>query len=80
MTEGTRVAGGREAPIEMGAEEFRALGHRLVDRISDWMAAMPAGKVTPGETPAMVREALGRGDLPQQGSPAGELLERAADP
>jgi len=79
MAEAMRVKDGREAPIEMNAEEFRDLGHRLVDRISDWMAAMPAGKVTPGEAPAVVRDALGRGDLPESGAPAGELLDRAAD-
>ena len=49
----------RDAAIDMAPDEFRALGHKLVDRIADFMATMPAGKVTPGETPAQVRAALG---------------------
>lgn len=70
---------GRNAPIEMAPDEFRALGHKLVDRIADFMGAMPRGKVTPGETPGQVRAALGAGKgLPQQGSDPGGLLDEAS--
>ena len=65
----------RDAAIDMAPDEFRALGHKLVDRISDFMATMPTGKVTPGETPAQVRAALdSTKGLPEQGSEPGGLL------
>jgi glutamate/tyrosine decarboxylase-like PLP-dependent enzyme len=74
--DGRRAA--RRAPIELAPEEFRRLGHRLVDRISDWLAAMPAGPVTRGETPAEVRAALGDDALPETGAPPDQLLDAAA--
>ena len=39
--EGTLNETGRRAPIEMAPDEFRALGHRLVDTIADFMGTMP---------------------------------------
>lgn len=70
----------RNAPIEMTPEQFRELGHRLVDRISDFMATMPDGKVTPGETPRQVREALGaRRGLPEHGTDPAHLLDETSD-
>jgi hypothetical protein len=36
----------RTAPIDMGSDGFRAAGHKLVDRIADWLAVMPDGPVT----------------------------------
>src|SRR5215218_6305401 len=61
-------------------EEFRSLGHRLVDRIAEQMVRMPAGRVKPAETGAIVRAALGaeRG-LPESGAEPGQLLDAAAD-
>jgi len=69
----------RKAPIEMGGGEFRRLGHRLVDRIAEFLETMPAGKVTPGEEPEAVRALLGNSPLPQEGSEAEELLDEATD-
>jgi len=66
------------APLEMSPEEFRAAGHALVDRISDYLATIRTTPVTPGEKPEIVRAALGGTTLPEHGVPAGELMERAA--
>ena len=41
----------RVAPIEIEPEQWREMGHQLVDRIADWMREMPGGPVTPGESP-----------------------------
>ncbi len=66
------------APLEMGAEEFRAAGHALVDRIAAFLASIPKRRVTPGEKPEAVRAVLGEGPLPEQGTAPGPLLEQAA--
>src|SRR6266508_2472727 len=68
----------RVAPLEMEPEEFRTAGHALVDHIAEFLASIRARPVTPGETPAAVRAALGEGPLPAAGAPAGALIERAA--
>ena len=69
----------RESPIEITPEEFRRLGHRLVDRLGAWLESMPRGAVTAGEAPETVRAALGRGDLPENGTAPERLLDEAAD-
>jgi aromatic-L-amino-acid decarboxylase len=70
----------RNAPIEMEPEQFRELGHRLVDQISDFMESMPSGKVTPGESPRDVRLALGSKEgLPEKGSDPATLLNEATE-
>jgi glutamate/tyrosine decarboxylase-like PLP-dependent enzyme len=73
----------------MAPEEFRAVGHALVDRIASFLGSLPARPVTPGETPAAVRAALGGAvpggavpggaGLPETGAPAGRLLGEAAE-
>ncbi|MCI0436886.1 MAG: aminotransferase class V-fold PLP-dependent enzyme [Gemmatimonadetes bacterium] len=65
----------RAVPIDMNAEEFRAVGHRLIDRIADHLDSLRAQPVTSGETVAQVREALGRGPLPEGGRDAAGLVE-----
>ncbi|MEO8070869.1 MAG: aminotransferase class V-fold PLP-dependent enzyme [Acidobacteriota bacterium] len=70
----------RRAPLAMEPDEFRAIGHRLVDQIADRLARLPLGPVTPDESPAEVRRALGAGDaLPSAGRDAGQLVSDAAD-
>jgi len=69
----------RDAPLALDAATFRALGHRLVDQLSQYLEAVPQGPVTRGESPSAVRQALGlSGPLPESGEDPGELLERTA--
>jgi aromatic-L-amino-acid/L-tryptophan decarboxylase len=68
----------RKAPLEMAPGEFRAIGHRLVDQIADRLAQQPDGLVTPNETQADVRRALGAEQtLPSGGTDAGRLVSEA---
>ena len=70
----------RLAPLEMTEEQFRSLGHDLVDRIAGFLASTRMRAVTPAESVDQVRAALGASRaLPEDGKEAGELLDRAAD-
>jgi len=69
----------RHTPLDINAETFRALGHRLVDDIAAFLDSLPARPVTRGQPPSSVREALGLGaPLPEHGSDPTRLLERTA--
>jgi aromatic-L-amino-acid/L-tryptophan decarboxylase len=65
----------RRAPLEMAPEEFRRLGHDMVDRMAEVLAGVRRRPLTLGETPAEIRALLGRASLPEQGTSAGSLLD-----
>ena len=67
----------RTAALDMEPDEFRQLGHWLVDRIAEFLDDMRELAVTPGESPAQVRAALGSRSLPEHGAPASEVLAEA---
>ena len=68
------------APLEMTEQQFRSLGHALVDRIASFLASMRGRAVTPAEPVDRVRAVLGAArTLPEQGAEPGELLTSAAD-
>src|SRR6476646_615532 len=70
----------RTAPLEMTDEQFRSLGHTMVDRIASFLASARGQAVTPAESAEKVRGALGATrTLPEEGAGAGDLLTRAAD-
>ncbi|MDX1429397.1 MAG: hypothetical protein R3282_03870, partial [Rhodothermales bacterium] len=69
----------RAAPISMTGDEFREAGHALVEAVARFMDDMPAGQVTPGESPAVVRRALGDFPAPIEGTEPGKVLAEATD-
>ena len=70
----------RNAPLELNSEDFRAIGHKLVDRVAEFLATLSERPVTPGETPPEVREVLGSSRaLPENGTDAARLLEHTTD-
>jgi len=70
----------RTAPIEMKADEFRAIGHHLVDRIADFLDSLPTRPVTKGEAPPAIRAALDSNRvIPDLGTDPAKLVDRAAD-
>lgn len=69
----------RAAPLEMESQQFRALGHQLVDRIAEFLDELPQRPVTTGESPEVIRKLLGADSLPEHGSNADTLLAEAAD-
>jgi glutamate/tyrosine decarboxylase-like PLP-dependent enzyme len=64
----------RVTPLEVAPDEFRRLGHDLVDRIAEFLGTLRDRPLTPGETPAEVRALLGRNSLPAKGTAAAALL------
>ena len=68
----------REAPLEIHGDEFRKLGHQLVDEIAEFLDSLPQRPVTTAESPQTMRRLLGSDTLPQRGSPPNELLDDTA--
>ncbi len=70
----------RNSVLDLSGEQFRTLGHGLVDRIADFLTSLPTRPVTPAETVEEVRTALESGrPLPDSGADPGELLQTATD-
>jgi glutamate/tyrosine decarboxylase-like PLP-dependent enzyme len=78
-TQDVDILKARNAPLDMSAASFRSAGHDLVNRIADWLDAMPEGPVTRDETPSAIRALIdaNRG-VPENGTDARPLLESAA--
>jgi aromatic-L-amino-acid decarboxylase len=69
----------RTAPLEMDPEQFRSLGHDLVDHIASFLSSLRTRPVTPAESPEQVRAILnGSRVLPEEAQDAGTLLRDAA--
>jgi aromatic-L-amino-acid decarboxylase len=70
----------RTSPLAIDPQDFRALGHALIDRIAGLLESLPDRAVTPPASPTSIRQALHADrPLPQVGAEPGELLNRAAD-
>ena len=69
----------REAPLAMGSDSFRKLGHQLVDKIAEFLTDLPQRPVTTAESPQAIRKLLGPDCLPECGAPASGLLAETAD-
>ena len=69
----------RSTPIGMGKEEFRAIGHQLIDTIAEFIDTIHEKPVTTGESPRQIQDVLGRRSLPETGTSAGALLSTASD-
>lgn len=68
-----------ESPLAMTADEFRRLGHDLVERIAGFLASVPHRPVTPGEAPEAIRALIDADTaLPEEGADPAELLDDAA--
>lgn len=62
----------------MPAEEFRALGHALIEDIARFYESLPGRRLTDARTPDAVRALFEQGDLPESGEPADALLQEVA--
>ena len=67
----------RSAPLDLTPEEFRRIGHHLVDRVASLLESMPDRKVTEGDSPSDIRQLLPSGALADHGQPPEKLLDDA---
>jgi aromatic-L-amino-acid/L-tryptophan decarboxylase len=69
----------RTAPLVMTEENFRSIGHELVDRIAGFLSSIRTVPVTPAESPLDVRAALAADHkLPEAGQAPDVLLRDTA--
>ncbi len=69
----------RAAPLEIHGDEFRKLGHQLVDEIAEFLDGLPQRSVTTDESPQAIRKLLGPDILPEYGSSANDLFDEATN-
>ena len=70
----------RTSPLAISSDDFRTAGHHLIDQIADFLDSLSHRPVTPGESPAAVRQALNATrTLPQSGTAPGPLLKQTAN-
>ncbi len=68
----------RSAPLEMSGEEFRLVGHKLVEDIAEFLDTIASRKVNPAQSPHQVQTLLGTGSFPANGESAGKILAEAS--
>lgn len=72
------VGGCGTPALAMSAAEFRELGHQLIEDIAAFYDSLPERPLTTRRSASQIRERLGRGTLPERGTPARDLLNEAA--
>ena len=65
-------------PIELQREEFKAVGHWLIDMIADHTGNIGGRPVTTGKTSGELQQLLNAPTLPEDGTPAAEIFSRIA--
>ena len=69
----------RRRPLAIAPDEFRRIGHALVDAIAGHLESLPSRPVTRGELPDRIRQLLDAdAPLPQRGGDAATLVQSAA--
>ena len=69
----------RFAPCDLPPEQFRAIGHSLVDSIADFLRQLPQAPTAANLLPDALRSALGRRDLPQEGRDIAPVIEEFSE-
>jgi aromatic-L-amino-acid decarboxylase len=71
---------GRRTPVELEPDEFREIGHRLVDDIAELLGSMRTRPLTAGDTPEQARALLGADrPLPEEGTDAATVMKEVTE-
>ncbi|WP_178989262.1 pyridoxal phosphate-dependent decarboxylase family protein [Winogradskyella schleiferi] len=73
------MTGNRVNSIEINKEEFRKIGHQLIDDISEFISTIDKKPVTVNENPSQLQSILGNTRLPEKGTSATELISSATN-
>ncbi len=68
----------RKTPIEIDKENFKNIGHRLIDQIADFMDSIDQYPVTTSATAVELQKLIGTSSLPEMGTPPEELMSKAS--
>ena len=68
----------RTAALDLSPDEFRRLGHDLVERIAAHLESLPDRPITTGDAPSRVRELLGQDALAADGDDPAMILDQTA--
>lgn len=68
----------RSSAFEIGSDEFKKIGHQLVDTIAAFIDDIHTQPVTTGETPTQILKILGNEPLKDNGTPAADIVSRSS--
>src|SRR4051812_41910838 len=68
----------RFAPCDLSPEQFKAIGHSLVDSIADFLRELPTARTAANLGPDALRELLGRREMPEKGADVAPILDEFA--
>ncbi len=69
----------RNSPIAINKEDFREIGYRLIDTLSNFYETINERPVTIGETPKQIQAILGNASMPENGTSVSELVIKTTD-
>lgn len=69
----------RTTPIQIQKDEFKKMGHQLVEAIAEFIDTIEQRPVTTGESPKQLQTLLGSQSIPEEGTSAQEILTKAVD-
>ena len=65
----------RSSALNMSGEDFREIGHELIEQIAEFYDSLPQRDLTAAKSPSEIRDLLGTDQLPDKGAAAGDLLK-----
>jgi len=65
----------RNSALNMSGEDFREIGHELIEQIAEFYDSLPQRELTAAKSPSEIRDLLGTDQLPDKGAAAGDLLK-----
>jgi len=67
----------RNTEIEISKEDFKEIGHQLIDSIAEFIDTIDEKPVTLGESPQQLQQLLGDASLPENGRAAKDVIAEA---